>query len=203
MLASQHFVERLLESFAALGFRPERLVIINDAVRISTGLAGVTDNLAGHFSIRINTHIDRAHNNPGRRIIFDLFVLQLAKILRDLHRHDSPVMVMTKDRFIGNLKFATNQPGGPVDLFPGEAEHLRVGKIKRRREIDGEIVAEPILRERLAIAVCDLAARCRNVEDVSAREFLRLKGGLDCFLFSLRSGAEARHSRWRERLGKQ
>ncbi len=110
---------------------------------------------------------------------------------------------MTKDRFIGNLKFATNQPGGSVDLFPGEAEHLRVGKIKRRGEIDGEIVAEPILRERLAIAVCYLAAWRRNVEDVSARELLCFKGGLDCFLFRLRSRGDAWHSRWRQRLGKQ
>src|SRR5262245_20007651 len=108
MLARQHFVERLLESLASLGFRPECLVIVNNAVGISPGLAGVTDDLTGYFSVRINANINRAHHYSWRRIIFDLFVLQRAEILRDLHRHDSPVVVMTKDRFVGNLELATN-----------------------------------------------------------------------------------------------
>ena len=177
-------------------------MIINNPIRISPGLAGVTNNLAGHFSIRINAHVDRAHNHARRRIIFNLFVLQLAKILRDLHRHDSPVTVMAKNRFVGNLDFATNEPGGSVDLFFGKAKCLRIGKIKRRREIDGEIVAEPILRERFAIAVCDLAARRWNIKDVSAREFLCFKRRHNCFLFGLWRCGCARHSRGRQRLGK-
>ena len=108
MFAAEQFVERLLEPFASLGFRPERLVIINDAIGISAGFASVTDNLTRHFSVWINAHIDRAHDYSGWRIIFNLFVLQLAKILHDLHRHDSPVVVMAKNRIVGNLDFATN-----------------------------------------------------------------------------------------------
>ncbi len=64
-----------------------------------------------------------------------------------------------------------------VDFFPGEVERLRVGKIKRRWEVNSEIVAEPILSEWFAVAVCNLTARRRNIEDVSARKFLRLKLG--------------------------
>ena len=108
VLASEHFVERLLEPVASFRFRPKRFMVVDDAVEIAACLSGVTDNLAGHFSIRINAHVDRAHNHAGRRIIFYLSVLQLAKILRDLHRHDSPVVVMAKNRIVGNLKFATN-----------------------------------------------------------------------------------------------
>src|SRR5207302_10203781 len=116
-----------LEYFPSLGFRAERLMIIDDAFGISPGLAGVTDYLTGHFSIRINAHVDGAHNHARRRIIFDLFVLQRAKVLRDFHRHYSPVVVMAKNRIVGDLKFATNEPGGSVDLFPGKAERLRIG----------------------------------------------------------------------------
>jgi hypothetical protein len=108
MLACEHFVERLFKPLASLGFRPERFVIVNNAVGISPGLAGVANNLAGDLSVRINAHVDRAHDHTLWRIIFDLFVLQLAKILRDLHRHDSPVMVVAKNRFVGNLDLATN-----------------------------------------------------------------------------------------------
>ena len=113
-------------------------------------------------------------------------------------------MVVAKNRLVGNPDFATNQPGRLVDLFPGEAECLRIGKIKRRREIDGEIVAEPILRERFAVAVCNLAARRWNIEDVSAREFLRLECRDDRLFFSCGAVARSRagHSRWRQRLGK-
>ena len=109
---------------------------------------------------------------------------------------------MAKNRFVGNLDFATNEPGGSVDLFFGKAKCLRIGKIKRRREIDGEIVAEPILRERFAIAVCDLAARRCNIKDVSARELLCFKRRHNCFLFGLWRRGCARHSRGRQRLGK-
>src|SRR5207244_12227170 len=83
MLTCEHFVECLLEPLASFGFRPERFVIINDAIGISSGLTGVTDDLTGHFSVRISAHVDRAYNHALWRIIFDLFVLQLAEILLD------------------------------------------------------------------------------------------------------------------------
>ena len=59
-----------------------------------------------------------------------------------------------------------------------ESERLRIGEIERGREIDREIVAQFVLRERRAIAVGDLAARGRNVEHVSARLLLRFQVGL-------------------------
>ena len=64
-----------------------------------------------------------------------------------------------------------------------EAERLRVGKIKRGGKIDREVVAELVLRERHAVTIGDLAARCGNIQNVGPRQFLRLKCRNDRFFF--------------------
>ena len=66
MLACEHFVERLLESLASLGFGPERFVVIDDAIGIASGFPCVADHLAGELSIWINTHINRPHDHARR-----------------------------------------------------------------------------------------------------------------------------------------
>ena len=106
MLTREHVVKRLLESLASLRFRPERFVIINNAIGISPGLACVADNLTGNFSIGVNPHIDRPHQYARRQITLYLFMLFFAKILRDLQRHDSAVAVVTKDRLVRNSKLS-------------------------------------------------------------------------------------------------
>src|SRR5439155_24166877 len=66
VLACEHFVKRLLESLAPLRFRPERFVVIDDAVGIASGLSCVTDHLAGEFSVRVSAHIDWPYDHASR-----------------------------------------------------------------------------------------------------------------------------------------
>ena len=100
MLANEHFVERLLKSLASLGFGPKRFVIINDAVRVAPGFSSITDDLPGYSAIGIRAHINWPHNHSGWQIIFDLFVLRLAQILRDLQGHNPTVAIIPQDRFV-------------------------------------------------------------------------------------------------------
>ena len=97
MLAGEHVVKCLLESLATLGFWPERFVVINNTIRIASGLPSVTDYMAGNFFVRINAYVDWPHDRVQRQIIFYLVILLLAEILCDLQRHDPTVAIATKD----------------------------------------------------------------------------------------------------------
>src|SRR5437016_10001285 len=55
-------------------------------------------------------------------------------------------------------------------------ESLIVVKVQRGWKTDRQIVAQSILRERRTVAIGNLSTRRRDIEDVSAREFLRLEG---------------------------
>ena len=104
MLAGEHLVKGLLESFASLGLRPDRFVVIDNAVGISARFSSVTNNLSRNFSIRVNPDVNRPHHHARRQLILDSIILLRREIWCDLKRHDSPVAVMTKDRLIGNPK---------------------------------------------------------------------------------------------------
>src|SRR5262249_38887692 len=98
---SQHLVKRLFEAFTALRLWPNRFVVIDNAVRISARFSGVANNLTGDLSVRINPNVNRTHHHSGWQLVLDSFVFLRRGIGRDLNRHDAPVAVMTKDRFIG------------------------------------------------------------------------------------------------------
>ena len=66
VLACEHPIKGLLQSFASLRFRPDRFVIVDNAVGISPGLARVSNNLTGKFSVRINPHINRPPHYASR-----------------------------------------------------------------------------------------------------------------------------------------
>ncbi len=103
----------------------------------------------------------------------------MREILRDLERQNPAVPVMPLDQLVRDLQRTAEQFFGRPNFLLREGEQLRIGEIERRREIDREIVAEPVLRERLAVAIRDLSARRGNIEHVGARELLRLEGGND------------------------
>ena len=84
MFAREHVIECLLESFAPLGFGPERFVIVDNAVGIASSFSSVANDLPGQFSVGICAYIDRPYDHSGWQIVFDLFVFGLAQILRDL-----------------------------------------------------------------------------------------------------------------------
>src|SRR6478736_3759218 len=83
-------------------FRPDCFVVIDNSVRVSARFSGVTNNLTGNLSVRINPDINRSHHHFGRQLILDSFVFLRRKIGCDLKRHDTPVAVMAKDRLIGD-----------------------------------------------------------------------------------------------------
>ena len=60
VLAGEHRVECLLDSLPAFRFRPNRFVIINNAIGVAAHSPGVADNLARCFSAGINTHVNAA-----------------------------------------------------------------------------------------------------------------------------------------------
>src|ERR1043165_6432478 len=173
-------------------------MIVDDAVGVSPGLSCIANNLARDFPVRVNPYVNGPHHHAGWQRVFDVFVLRLAKILRDLERHDSTVTVVTENRFIGNSKSAASYFPCGVYLFPCVAERFGIRKIQRCWKVDDEIVTKPVLRERRAIAVCDLTARSRNIENVSARQLLRLESGDDRLFLRRRSWTHCR--RGRERL---
>ena len=66
MLAAQHLVERLLEPFPSFGFRPKRLVIVDDAVKIAACPPDIADDLPSYFTVRINPDVNRAQHGSLR-----------------------------------------------------------------------------------------------------------------------------------------
>src|SRR4029077_3168179 len=89
---------------------------------------------------------------------------------------------MPQDRFVGRADLAVHQFGCRCDLPMREVERLGIAKLQWSRKIDREIIAQLILREGCAVAIGDLAARSGDIENVSARQFLRLEGGNDLLI---------------------
>src|SRR5215208_666476 len=89
----------------------------------------------------------------------------------DLERKNSAILIMPQDCVIGSADWPADQFCRRRDLPMGEVERLGILKFQRSRKIDREIIAQPVLRERRAITIGNLATRSRDIENVSAREF--------------------------------
>src|SRR6476661_3541160 len=103
---------------------------------------------------------------------------------------------MAKDRVIRNPEPAADQLASVIYLFLRKAERLRIGKIQRRREVDNQIVTEPILCQRRAVAVCDLPTWSGNIENIGACQLLRLERRDNRLLFGERAWSRRRRRRW-------
>src|SRR4029077_19329604 len=66
VLASQHLIESLLQSFSSLGLRPKYFMIVNDSVRSPARFSAIPNNLSRDLSIRINAHIKRTQSDTCR-----------------------------------------------------------------------------------------------------------------------------------------
>jgi len=108
------------------------------------------------------------------------------KIRGDLERQNSAIVIMPQDCFIGHADLTADQLGRGRDLAMRELKRLGIVKFQRGRKIDGEVIAQLVLRERRAITIGDLAAWSGNVENVSARQFLCLECGNNLFIKSRR-----------------
>src|SRR5262249_50982449 len=86
-------------------------------------------------------------------------------------------------------------------FFSCVAERLRIGKVQRCWESYAQIVTEPVLRQRHSVAIRDLSAWRRNIENKSARQLLRLESGDNCLFF--RRSARTRCRRLHEREEQQ
>ena len=60
MLAREHGVEGLLDSFTSLRLGPNCFVIVDDPVGITSGASGVANNLPCNFALRINAKVNAA-----------------------------------------------------------------------------------------------------------------------------------------------
>ena len=70
---------------------------------------------------------------------------------------------MAFDQLIGDSERSAEQLFGGPNFLRNEGKQLRIGEIERCREMNREIVAQPVLRERRAMAICDLPAGCGNI----------------------------------------
>ena len=99
MFAGQHGVEGLFDPFAPLGFWPNGFMIVDDSVRIAPCPSTITDDLSGNFSLW-----DKCEGKHGRSVIsagkcaLARFVFFRGKVVRDLERQNSAVMVMPEDQ---------------------------------------------------------------------------------------------------------
>ena len=100
MLPLEHFVEGLFQPFAAFRLRPERFVIVDDAVEITARSSGVTEDLAAGFAVRIDPDINRPKYHPFRFSFFDLVAFGLGKVLGDFQRKNPAVVVVPENYLI-------------------------------------------------------------------------------------------------------
>src|SRR6266851_4011323 len=68
VLALQHVVERLLDSFASFSFRPEHFMILDKSVRIAAGFTSITNDLTSEASIWISAHINGPQLHCGGQL---------------------------------------------------------------------------------------------------------------------------------------
>src|SRR5437868_11882847 len=113
---------------------------------------------------------------------FGCVVFFRRKIGGDLERENSAIVIVPQDCFVGYADLATNQFCCRRDLPMRKVERLGIAKLQWSRKIDREIIAQLILREGCAVAIGDLAARSRDIENVSARQFLCLERGNDLLI---------------------
>ena len=99
---------------------------------------------------------------------------------------------MAQNCVVRDIDLSVDQFCSLIDLLPRKTKRLRIGEIERRGKNNAEIVAEFVLRERHAVAIGDLSARGRNVQNKGSREFLSLECRDDCFLFRRRTRAWCR-----------
>src|SRR5439155_22991805 len=175
MLAREHGIEGLFDSFTPLRLRPNCFVIVDDPVGITSGASAITDYLAGNLALRINAKVNAAQRHLRRKMRFGRVVFFRRKIGGDLERKNSAIVIMPQDCVIGSADWTADQFCRGRDLPMREVERLGIVKFQRSRKIDREIIAQLVLRERSAITIGNLAARSGDIANVSAREFLCLE----------------------------
>ena len=109
MLAGEHVVERLLETFSSFSFRPEHFVVVDDAVGIPPSLSAIANDLSGGRAVRINPDIEGSKNQCRRQMVPDFVVLGSAEVLRNLERENAPVVIMPDDQIVRNIQTMTEK----------------------------------------------------------------------------------------------
>ena len=130
-------------------------------------------------AVWINAYVNRPQDHPRRQLPVQRFVLFVTQVLRDLEWQDPAIPVMAQDQVVRDLQRPPEQFLGGLNFLARKRQRLRVRKFERRREIEGEIVAQFVLRQRHAVPIHDLAAGRGNIENVRARQLLRFVGGHD------------------------
>ena len=116
-------------------------------------------------------------NEAGAETAAHFGHILVGQVFGENEREDAAVVVMLNEGLVGHVEGAAEKFLGGENLPAGEVDRLSVGKFERGGEAEAEIEGHAGLGERGAVAVGDLPARGRHIEQVGAGLFLGLPSG--------------------------
>ena len=178
-------VEGLLDPLAPFALGKDQVLVL-DRARGEGGLfAGVADDVGGQFAVGVKTGID-------------LLELQIRgesstcggeflgpEVLDERKGKKRPVTIVGEDCLIAERDGAAQKALGKGDLLTREGEGLCIVPVGRGGELQDKIVAQAVLGKGIAVAVGDLASRCRDAQLECPGLFLGLPRGFGIFIHRL------------------
>ena len=116
-------------------------------------------------------------NEAGTESATDFGHVLVGQVFGQNEREDAAVVVMLDEGLVGDIEGAAEKVLRGENLPAGEVDRLSVGKFERGGKAEAEIEGHAGLGQRGAVAVGDLSARGRHVEEIGAGLFLGFPSG--------------------------